>query len=178
MKQLRRAVFLDRDGVINRAFVREGVPYPPVNLAELEILTGVKEALTHLHEAGYLLIVVTNQPDVARGTMKKATVENINNHLKNNLPIDDFRVCFHDDKDGCECRKPKPGALLDAASYHGIELSQSFMVGDRWRDTDAGRQAGCRIFFIDYGYSEKKPESFDYRVSSLFEATEIILGES
>jgi D-glycero-D-manno-heptose 1,7-bisphosphate phosphatase len=175
---MNRAVFLDRDGVINRAYVREGKPYPPASLAEIEILPGVPQALMALRKAGFLLIVVTNQPDVARGTTSREAVEEINKYLAANLAIDEFHSCFHDTNDGCECRKPLPGALLAAAKIHGIDLGQSYMVGDRWRDIEAGRQAGCKTIFLDYGYIEKQPESVDYRVRSLLDASEIILGEA
>ena len=173
---MRRAVFLDRDGVINRALVRDGRPYPPATLSDVEILPGVRQAMLALHEKDWLLVVVTNQPDVARGTTPRAQVEAINAYLQQELPIGDFRTCFHDSGDGCGCRKPLPGALLDAARVHNIDLGASYMVGDRWRDTEAGASAGCKTFFIDYGYDEKQPESVDFRVSSLSEATDIILG--
>lgn len=174
---MRRAVFLDRDGVVNRAIVREGKPYPPANLAAVEILPGVPDALSALHDADFMLVVVTNQPDVARGTTPQAVVEEINNYLASCLPIDEFRTCYHDSGDGCSCRKPLPGLLLAAATQHGIDLGQSYMVGDRWRDTEAGQRAGCKTFFIDYGYAEKQPESINFRVRSLSEAARIILGE-
>ena len=174
---MRQAVFLDRDGVINRALVREGKPYPPANLSDMEILPGVSAALTLLHEAGFTLIVVTNQPDVARGTTPKAVVEEINNYLAGCLPIDEFRTCYHDSGDNCDCRKPLPGALLAAAKQHDIDLCKSYMIGDRWRDAEAGQRAGCQTIFIDYGYAEKQPESVNYRVGSLTEATQIILGK-
>lgn len=174
---MRRAVFLDRDGVINRAVVRDGKPYPPANLAAMEILPGVPDALAALHDAGFMLIVVTNQPDVARGTTPMAVVEEINNHLASCLPIDEFRICYHDGSDGCDCRKPLPGAIMAAASQHGIDLGESYMVGDRWRDIEAGQRAGCKTIFIDYGYDEKQPESVNYRVKSLKEAAQFILGE-
>jgi D-glycero-D-manno-heptose 1,7-bisphosphate phosphatase len=173
---MRRAVFLDRDGVINRAFVRDGKPYPPEGLDELEVLPGVADALAALREAGFLLIIVTNQPDVARGTKTREEVEAINAALGLALPIDEFRTCFHDSADNCDCRKPKPGALLAAAAAHGIDLAESFMVGDRWRDTEAGQRAGCKTVFIDCGYREKQPEAVDYRVKSLLEASAIIKG--
>lgn len=174
---MRRAVFLDRDGVINRAIVRDGKPYPPASLAELEILPGVLEALQKLHDANYLLVVVTNQPDVARGTSKREDVEIINAFLSSQLPIDDFKTCYHDSGDKCNCRKPLPGALLEAAKEHNIDLSKSFMVGDRWRDVEAGASAGCKTFFINYRYAEQKPDAPDFIVSSLLEAKKIILGE-
>ena len=176
MTIVRRAVFLDRDGVINRAVVRAGKPYPPRNLACLEVLPGVFQALQALREAGWLLIVVTNQPDVARGTASRADVEAIHEHLSHILPIDEFRTCYHDSHDGCDCRKPLPGALVAAGHDHGIDLSASWMVGDRWRDIEAGQRAGCKTFFIDYGYAEPRPAQIDAIVGSLQEAAHIILG--
>ena len=174
---MRRAVFLDRDGVINRAIVRDGKPYPPASLLELAILPGVHEALHNLHDANYLLIVVTNQPDVARGIAKREDVEVMNAFLASQLPIDAFKSCYHDSGDKCSCRKPLPGALLQAAQEYNINLSKSFMVGDRWRDVEAGVSAGCKTFFINYHYAERKPHEPDFIVSSLLEAKEIILGE-
>jgi len=174
---MRRAIFLDRDGVINRAIVRDGKPYPPSTLEQLEILPGVLEALEKLHAANYLLIVVTNQPDVARGTAKKEVIEQMNGILSSQLPIDKFLTCYHDSGDGCNCRKPLPGSLIKAAKEYQIDLSKSFMVGDRWRDIEAGHSAGCKTFFINYRYSEQKPDAPDFIVSSLLEAKKIILGE-
>jgi D-glycero-D-manno-heptose 1,7-bisphosphate phosphatase len=174
---MRQAVFLDRDGVINRAIVRDGKPYPPANLSEMEILPGVPVALSLLHKAGLLLIVVTNQPDVARGATPQTVVEEINDYLASCLPIDEFRTCYHDSSDDCDCRKPLPGALLAASKQHDIDLRRSYMIGDRWRDTEAGHSAGCHTIFIDYGYAEKQPESVNHRVGSLAEAAQIILRE-
>lgn len=170
-----RAVFLDRDGVLNRAIVRDKKPYPPASLAEMKILPGAVEAAERLAQAGFLLIVVTNQPDVARGTTARETVEEINYAIGRLMPIAEFRVCFHDSADGCDCRKPKPGALLAAARAHQIDLSRSFMVGDRWRDVEAGHAAGCQTVFIDYGYDEKQPENVNFSVGSLEEAAQRIL---
>jgi len=170
-----RAVFLDRDGVLNRAIVRDRRPYPPASPAELEILPGVPEALRSLKDAGFLLIVVSNQPDVARGATSRAAVEAINRELASALPVDEFRTCFHDAGDHCHCRKPKPGMLIDAARKWNIDLARSFMIGDRWRDMEAGTAAGCRVIFIDYGYDERQPAVVDYRVLSLGDAAARIL---
>lgn len=172
-----RAVFLDRDGVITRAILKEGKPFAPSSLAQLEILPGVDEALRALQSAGFCLVVVTNQPDVARGALSRSTVEAMHEYLRSKLPITEFRTCFHDDMDDCQCRKPRCGALLDAALKFNINLAESFMVGDRWRDIDAGHAAGCKTMFIDYGYHERAPETFDYCVASLLEASKIILTE-
>jgi D-glycero-D-manno-heptose 1,7-bisphosphate phosphatase len=179
-----RAVFLDRDGVINAAVVRKGKPYPPASLDELELLPGVPEALERLRAAGFRLIVVTNQPDVARGTTARTTVEAIHRGLQQGegerppLCIDRFQVCYHDDPDGCACRKPAPGMLLAAAREEGIDLAASFMVGDRWRDIEAGRRAGCTTLFIDYGYDEAERSAPDARFRSLAEAADWILNNT
>ncbi len=172
----RRAVFLDRDGVINRALIRNGRPYPPASVAELEVLPGVLSALSRLRAAGYRLVVVTNQPDVARGKTTRGAVEALHAVLQAQLPLDEFRVCYHDDWHRCECRKPAPGLLLAAARESGLDLSASFIIGDRWRDIEAGRRAGCHTIFIDYGYSEKQPTAPDARVKSLAEGVEVVLA--
>jgi len=170
------AVFLDRDGVINAAVVRGGVPYPPASAAELEILPGVAGALAELRRAGYALVVVTNQPDVARGTQTRAAVDAIHARLAAELPLDAIRACFHDDADRCACRKPAPGLLIDAARELDLDLAACVMVGDRWRDIEAGRAAGCRTVFINHHYAERRPAEFDVELGSLVEAAGWILG--
>jgi D-glycero-D-manno-heptose 1,7-bisphosphate phosphatase len=172
----RAAVFLDRDGVINRPAIRGGRPYPPADEAALEVLPGVAESLTRLRAAGFRLIVVTNQPDVARGTQTRDVVDRMHARLASLLPLDDIRVCPHDDDDRCECRKPLPGLLEAAAREHGLSLGDSFMVGDRWRDIEAGSRAGCTTVFIDWGYDEPRPEHPDAVVRSLPEAADWILA--
>ena len=146
---MRRAVFLDRDGVLNRGVLHGGKSFAPFSLEDLEILPGVPEALAMLRAAGYLLIVCTNQPDVRRGHATRAQVDAINASLRADLRLDDVRVCFHDDEDECACRKPKPGLLYAAAVDHEIQLARSFMVGDRWRDIGAGKAAGCTTVLVN-----------------------------
>jgi D-glycero-D-manno-heptose 1,7-bisphosphate phosphatase len=175
--ELKPAVFLDRDGVINRALVRDGKPYPPSSIAEFEILPGVEEGCRRLKQAGFLLVVVTNQPDVGRGTIKQETVELLHTHLQRSLPLDRVEVCYHSGKEepGCECRKPRPGMLLRAAHHLSIDLAASFMVGDRWRDIDAGHAAGCTTLLIDYQYDEPLRLAPHYSAKSLREAADTIL---
>jgi D-glycero-D-manno-heptose 1,7-bisphosphate phosphatase len=173
---MNRAVFLDRDGVINEATVRSGKSYPPSSIDELKILPGVEEALKKLKNAAFILIVVTNQPDVATGKTEKVVVDQINDFLMRNLTIDEIRTCYHEDKDFCECRKPLAGSLFSAADKFQIDLSSSFMVGDRWKDIEAGQVAGCKTFYINYGYQEKQPNCPDFVVESLAEAAEIIIN--
>ena len=172
----RKAVFFDRDGVLNEAIVREGKPYPPSTLAEVRIVDGAIEGCRLLKCAGFVLVGVTNQPDVARGTAKKETIEAINGHIRARVGLDDFRVCYHDDADRCRCRKPNPGLLLDAARDWGIDLAGSFMVGDRWRDVQAGARAGCRTIFFDRHYEEQLRDIPDVTVSCFEDAVSWILG--
>jgi D-sedoheptulose 7-phosphate isomerase len=170
-EQPRPAVFLDRDGVLNRAVVRDGKPF--------ELLPEVASSLLDLKAHGFALFVITNQPDVARGTQMRAAVEAIHRALASSLPIDDIFVCYHDDADHCACRKPLPGLLFEAQRKHNIDLSRSFFVGDRWRDIDAGHAAGCKTVLIDYGYRERKPaQPPEATVRSLREAAEWILSSS
>ena len=174
---MRRAVFLDRDGVINRTVIRNGKPYPPATLADLEILPGVPEALKALRNAGFVNIVVTNQPDVATGLQRREVVDAMHALLRQQLQIDEIKSCFHIESDGCECRKPKTGMLTDAARELGLDLSRSFLIGDRWRDVSAGKAAGCFTFFIDYGYDEALRDEPDRIVTSLHEASRQILNQ-
>jgi D-glycero-D-manno-heptose 1,7-bisphosphate phosphatase len=173
-----RCVFLDRDGVINRTVVRNGKPYPPARLEDLEILPGVPEALAALREAGYLLIVVTNQPDVTRGTQTREVVDAMHAHLMAVLPLDEIKVCFGTSSETSDCYKPRPGMLLDAAQHYKIALNRSYIVGDRWRDVGAGQAAGTFTIFIDYDYQERRPDSPDATVSSLQEAASLILSNA
>jgi D-glycero-D-manno-heptose 1,7-bisphosphate phosphatase len=174
----RRAVFLDRDGVLNRARVHEGRPYSPDSLETFELLPGVPEALDRLHAAGFLLVGATNQPDVARGTQRRELIEAMNARLMDESPITAILVCY-DDGDDCPRRKPNPGLLLEAADQYGIDLTGSFMVGDRWKDIEAGRRAGCRTIFIDQAYAERRPDPDpDYVARDLGDAASWILSQT
>jgi D-glycero-D-manno-heptose 1,7-bisphosphate phosphatase len=171
---MNRAVFLDRDGVINAGVVRNGRPYPPPSLEEFEFLPGVPEAVEALKQAGFLIVVATNQPDVATGVQRREVVEAMHDRVRRELCVDDIQVCYHVNEDKCACRKPKPGMLLSAAEALNIDLSASYMVGDRWRDIDAGKAAGCRTIWINYGYDEQEAKDPDAVVRSLSEARDWI----
>ncbi|MSQ73429.1 MAG: HAD family hydrolase [Betaproteobacteria bacterium] len=173
---MRRAVFLDRDGVVNRAIIRAGKPYPPDTLEALEILPGVAQALQKLRAAGYLNVIVTNQPDVGAGSQRREVVEAIHDRLRRDLPLDAVKVCYHVESDHCGCRKPQPGMILEAARELHIDLAESYLVGDRWRDVAAGHAAGCRACFIDMGYAEKRPEKPHVAVKSLPDLADLILA--
>jgi D-glycero-D-manno-heptose 1,7-bisphosphate phosphatase len=172
---MRRGVFLDRDGTINRAFLRDGKSYPPASLAEFELLPGADIAIRRLRDAGLMIVVVTNQPDVATGKQSRAVVDSMSERLSELVPIDTIRACYHVEADGCECRKPKPGLLLQAAAELDIELGRSFMVGDRWRDIVAGQAAGCFSIMLKSGPDEGVAVAPDAVASSLLEAADIIL---
>jgi D-glycero-D-manno-heptose 1,7-bisphosphate phosphatase len=174
---MRRAVFLDRDGVLNRAIVQDGRPLAPPRLEHFEIEPDALTALPALRAAGFLLIVVTNQPDVARGAVRREVVEEMHRRLHAALPLDDIKVCWEVDGPTSTCYKPKPGMLLEAAREHDIDLARSFMVGDRWRDVGAGRAAGCFTVFIDRAYTEPLTETPDAVCTDLAGAAAIILQQ-
>jgi D-glycero-D-manno-heptose 1,7-bisphosphate phosphatase len=174
----RRAVFLDRDGVLNNALVRDGRPYPPRSIEEMVIPWEVAPSLTRLREAGFLLIVLTNQPDISRGILTWADLNAMHEYMSRHLPLDAFRVCDHDDSHGCACRKPKPGLIIRAAEEFDVDRAGSFLVGDRWRDIDAGAAAGCRTVWIDFGYRERGPsEQPSATVPGLTQAVDWILAQ-
>jgi D-glycero-D-manno-heptose 1,7-bisphosphate phosphatase len=174
---MRRAVFLDRDGVINRGLVRHGKPAAPFSVAELEILPGVRQALGQLRDAGFLLIVVTNQPEVGRGSGSREDVEAIHRYLRSTLPLDDIRVCYHDDDAKCACRKPEPGMVYAAAVDHQVQLAASFLVGDRWRDVAAGKAAGCKTVLVN-AFPEPTYVEPDVALADLPAATRWILEQN
>jgi D-glycero-D-manno-heptose 1,7-bisphosphate phosphatase len=171
---LKKAVFLDRDGVISQALIDDGRPYSPRKKEELFILTGVSEAVELLLSHGYLPVVVTNQPDIARGFTTFEHVSEMHKIISNRTGLQHFYVCVHDEQDKCQCRKPKTGMLTNAARELSLNLNESFLVGDRWKDIQAGQNAGCHCFFIDNGYLEKRPEPPFHTVVSLLEAASYI----
>ncbi len=169
-----KAIYLDSDGVLNTAIIKNGMPFAPTSLAELEIPTEVKPALDALKAAGFLLICVTNKPDVARGLMTQGAVDAIYIKMRAELPLDDVCICYDEHSD---CYKPKPGLLLNAATKYDIDCNLSYMIGDRWKDVNAGQSAGCKTVWIDRGYPEHAPSPpADYVAHSLADAARWILA--
>jgi len=175
---LRPAVFLDRDGVLNVQIVRDGKPYAPERFEDFRLFEGVPKSCSALKAAGFVLVVVTNQPEVGRGTISEAVMDAMHGRLRELVPaIDRIEACYDPGRGEQSLRrKPEPGMLLDAAKALGIELSKSWMVGDRWRDVECGKRAGVRTVFIDYGYSEELKSAPDHMVKSFEEAVSLILG--
>jgi D-glycero-D-manno-heptose 1,7-bisphosphate phosphatase len=174
-----RAVFFDRDGVLNKSLSPDGLPKGPPDAGSLEITEGAGALLWRLKDLGFALICVTNQPDVSRGTRTLESVLAMNEKVKAALPLDALYVCLHDNHHNCECRKPKPGMILRGAREFGVDLPRSFMVGDRAGDVEAGRRAGTATVFIDHGYKERKPDPpADFSCRSLSEAVGYILGKA
>jgi len=172
----RRAVFLDRDGVLNRTSVQDGVPHPPATAAEVELLPGVPEALALLGAEGLLRIVVTNQPDVARRTQTREAVEAIHDRLMRELPLEAIFTCYHQDADQCDCRKPRPGLFVQAGAAFDVDLRASFMVGDRWSDVAAGQAAGCTTFLVDVLYSQSHRCTPDFHAADLLHAARQVVA--
>jgi len=172
---MNRAVFFDRDGVLNKVVVKDNKPYPPADVKALKINMELIPLCADLRKKGFLLICVTNQPDFARGKCSLENISEINKKISEAFHLDDLLVCLHDNKDNCDCRKPKPGMLVESAKKHDIDLKSSYMVGDRKGDIAAGLAAGCETIFIDYGYDEPKPDNPDITVKTPKEAVEYIL---
>lgn len=175
----RRAVFFDRDGVLVEATVRDGRPFPPAGLQDIALVQGARDSVARLRDAGFVAICVTNQPDVARGSLDAASAFEMNKFVLEALGLDDLIACFHDDRDGCPCRKPLPGMLIQGAARWSVALEESFMVGDRWRDIDAGAAAGCRTVLVDCRWAEREPDNKpDASVDSVVAAAAWILSET
>lgn len=171
---MKQAIFLDRDGVINSTIIKEGKPFSPRKFEDFKLVDGVKDILERFKAREWLNIIVTNQPDIARGLMKKEELQKMHNLIRENLPVDDIFICPHDDADNCNCRKPKPGMLLEAAKKWDIDLNESFMIGDSWKDIEAGRNAGCTTLLIDSPYN--KQIDSDLRANELSALSEMILN--
>ncbi len=170
-RTLRNCLFLDRDGVVNECVVRDGKPYPPASADDLRYVPGIHDLCRRAKEAGWLVIIATNQPDVGRGTTPLAVVEEIHSQMARDLAADEIKVCYDPGRgEKSLFRKPAPGMLLEAARQHGIDLSASYLIGDRWRDVACGVSAGCKTIFIDYGYAEDLTVEPDFTVSSLAQA--------
>lgn len=166
-------VFLDRDGVINKVVMRKGNPFSPRNINEFEWTDGVKESIERLKEHNFLVVIVTNQPDIARGKMSRESLDAMTEMIYSSMLVDAIWICPHDDVDACSCRKPKPGMLLEAAKRWGIDRSRSFMIGDSWKDMEAGQAAGCTTILLDRAYNQGV--TCNHRLPSLKEAVGLIL---
>jgi len=166
----RAAVFLDRDGTLNKAFIKNGLPVSPASFNQLKILPGVKNSIIKLKKLKFLCLLITNQPDVSRKKISKNTVKKMNTFIRKEIKLDDTFICYHDDKDNCYCRKPKPGLLIAAAKKWRIDFKKSFMIGDRWKDITAGKKVGCKTIFINNNYKNDKKVRADFAFGSLLEA--------
>jgi D-glycero-D-manno-heptose 1,7-bisphosphate phosphatase len=173
---------MDRDGTLNVQIIRDGNPFAPASVDEFRLFPGVPEACRALHDAGYALVVATNQPDVGRGTQSQAVVEAMHTELLRLIPeIERIEVCYSPGRGETPPdprRKPEPGMLLDAARDLGLDLTRSWLIGDRWRDIDCGERAGVRTVFIDFGYVEQLHAMPDFTVKSFVEGARIILAQS
>ena len=167
------AVFLDRDGVVNHVVWRDGKPASPRTLDEFMLAPGTV-ALERVRATGMRLFVVTNQPDIARGLLEPAVLDGCMARVRAATGCDDLRCCTHDDGDACACRKPRPGMLHDLALSWEVDLGASYMVGDSWRDVEAGRVAGCTTVLIRRPYNEGVVA--DIVVASLADAVDALLA--
>jgi D-glycero-D-manno-heptose 1,7-bisphosphate phosphatase len=171
---LGKAVFLDRDGIINVPILRNGVVSAPQDFSQFAFMAGAHDTLRELRARGYLLLVCTNQPDVARGWQRREQVDDFHAHIERELPVSRIYACFHDNSHECVCRKPKPGMLIQGSQDFGIDLKQSWMVGDRWKDIEAGRAAGCRTVYLRHDYDSESAHDPDHEIRQLSELLALI----
>ncbi len=169
-----KAVFLDRDGVINLTVFRKGAERAPQDMSEFAYVEGVHATLAALQARGYVLLVCTNQPDVARGWQDRDQVLAFHAKIERELPVSRVYACFHDDVDACACRKPKPGLLVQGSDEFGLDLQQSWMIGDRSKDIEAGKAAGCRTIYLRHDHDTAQSGSPDYEITKLEQLLEII----
>lgn len=174
---MNKCVFWDRDGTINYPIIIDGKSHPPDCVEHLQLVFGIRQLMDKICKMGYLNIVVTNQPDYARGLQTKEEIEKINNAIVEYLPLDGLFVCYHDNSDNCECRKPKPGMLLKAKEKYDIDFSHSWLIGDFPSDVKAGKAVGCKTIFIEGNYKEILTEQPDYIVKSIEKIEDIIYND-
>ncbi len=179
---VRRAVFMDRDGVLNRPVVRNGQPHPPSRVEDFELYDDVADGCARLKAAEFLLVVITNQPDVGRGMQSREAVEAMHVKMQSALPsLDRIEICYHAGErcgEPCDCRKPRPGMILRAAAELKIYVSASYVIGDRWRDINCARASGCRAIFIERGYEESLHETPDFTVANFGDAVNALLRDA
>ena len=164
---MRKAIFFDRDGVLNKAIVKKDKPYSPLNIDQLIINNDAKSLIRYLKNRNFLCIVVTNQPEVGRGNVSKKTVNQINRILKKTLHFDDIFTCFHRNDLNFD-KKPNPGMIFKAKKKWNIDLKRSYIVGDRYKDILAGLNAGLKTIYLFNGYKkDKTPVFYHYKINSL-----------
>lgn len=169
----KKAIFLDRDGVINDVIFRgSNKPIAPWSLEEFKLYVGIEEPLRQLSDSGYLLFVVSNQPDISKGLVDIQIVQQMNDIIVSQFPIEKVVFCPHEDRHKCACRKPKSGMLIELAAEYGVDLNASYLIGDNWKDIAAGEAAGCKTILIKRAYN--KTVNADNYVQSLDEVTKII----
>ncbi len=166
--------FLDRDGVIVVPEFRDGRSYAPTTLADFDYFPDTLAALTRLKQAGYLLIVVTNQPDVGNGITSRSVIDKMHYRMQQELPIDHIETCFHAQHANCGCRKPNLGLFINAFKKFNIDQQRSLIIGDRSSDITAGKKLNLTTFFIDYQYNERLDTTPDYTCKNLTECAGII----
>jgi len=172
-KLTNKAVFLDRDGIINHVVYHKGInkPSSPWNIKEFRLIKGIEKPLEEISKMGFLIFIVSNQPDISRGNIKKGVNDEINRKILGKFPIKEIKICPHDDKDNCNCRKPKPGMITELSKKWNIDLKKSFLIGDSWKDIKAAENAGVKSILIIRDYNNDVRASF--RIKNLKEFLEL-----
>ncbi|MBP7462560.1 MAG: HAD-IIIA family hydrolase [Candidatus Delongbacteria bacterium] len=160
-------VFFDRDGVINEVVQRDGHFYSPRQLKDFKVRPDFIRLYRILEPMKLKMLVVSNQPDLARGLMSAECLEEMNQVLLSQFHFLDIRYCTHDDRDQCSCRKPKPGMLLELMARYHLRTEEAMIIGDGWKDMEAGRQAGIKTVYLATPYNRSESVVSDYRVDCL-----------
>jgi len=167
MRKLKnKAIFLDRDGIINKIVKDNGIIRSPRSLKEFNINFHIKKYLNFFKKNSFLNIIITNQPEYKRGYLKKKVILKFHKKIKEKLPVDKIYVCYDLNNDSF-FRKPNPGMLIKASKDLNIDFKKSYFIGDRYKDIYAGNRIKCKTIFIDFNYNEKKPKRFFYCSKSL-----------
>jgi D-glycero-D-manno-heptose 1,7-bisphosphate phosphatase len=158
------------------------MPHPPSHVEAFELYDDVPDGCARLKAASFLLVVITNQPDVGRGIQSREAVEAMNLKMQSALPLlDRIEICYHAGErygQPCTCRKPRPGMIHRVVAELNIDPKKSYVIGDRWRDVDCAHAAGCRAIFIQRGYKEILREAPDFTVPNFNDAVSAVLRDA
>ena len=146
---MKRAVFIERDSILNEVRSGPKQQIPPMGLEDFKIISEAAEPLKKLKAVGFVLIATTNQPGLSRGDQSRRELDRMHDMLRRSFPLDDIMLCPHDEADQCPCRKPRPGLLIEAAFKWHLNLDHSFVVSDKWQDAEAARSAGCTSLLVN-----------------------------
>ena len=175
---INKAVFFDRDGVLNRAIIKDKKPYAPRNFSKFVLYKSTPEFIKILCNKGYKIFLVTNQPDIGNGFTDLSELNKMHDYLCSLIKFDEIFVCLHSQSQKCICRKPSPFFVLEAKKKYNLNLKNSYFIGDRYSDYQTANKAGCNFLFIDRFYRETPIFSYKKSYKHVNECIKHILGSN